>query len=99
MNLSNNNEIEDQLDYKIKRIQLLINDANISKPEEIEKLKDELEEVKNAIEIFKRTHSEYVGVWAFDNATSHTVMVPNALVAARINLYPGSKQPKIRNTI
>ncbi|CAG8819654.1 14566_t:CDS:2, partial [Gigaspora margarita] len=37
-------------------------------------------------------------IWAFDNATSHTVMAPDALVAARMNLYPGDKQPKMRNT-
>ncbi|CAG8524004.1 16794_t:CDS:2, partial [Racocetra fulgida] len=42
-------------------------------------------------------HDEY---WnAFDNATSHTVIAPDALVAARMNLYPDGKQPKMRITI
>ncbi|CAG8844281.1 5085_t:CDS:2, partial [Gigaspora margarita] len=47
-----------------------------------------LPQVKNGIEIFERTYPRYIGVWAFDNATSHKVMVPDALVAARINLKP-----------
>ncbi|CAG8843370.1 34909_t:CDS:2, partial [Gigaspora margarita] len=48
-----------------------------------------LSQVKNAIEIFEKTHLGYIGVWAFDNATSHKVIVPDTLVAARINLKPG----------
>ncbi|CAG8853207.1 10015_t:CDS:1, partial [Gigaspora margarita] len=48
--------------------------------------------------IFEQMHSGCIRIWAFDNATSHTVMAPNALVAARMNLYPSSKQPKMRNT-
>ncbi|CAG8795347.1 16914_t:CDS:2 [Gigaspora margarita] len=48
-----------------------------------------LSQVKNAIGIFEQTHSGCIGIWAFDNATSHTVIVPDALVAARMNLYPG----------
>ncbi|CAG8742529.1 26216_t:CDS:2 [Gigaspora margarita] len=47
-----------------------------------------LSQLKNAIEIFEQMHSGCIRIWAFDNATSHTVMAPNALVAARINLYP-----------
>ncbi|CAG8527637.1 15835_t:CDS:2 [Dentiscutata heterogama] len=31
--------------------------------------------------------------------TSHTAMAPNTLVGSRINLYPGGKQPKMRDTI
>ncbi|CAG8780141.1 2667_t:CDS:2 [Cetraspora pellucida] len=58
-----------------------------------------LPQVKNAIDIFETTHPGYIGVWAFDNATSHKVMAPDALVAARINLKPGGQQPKMRNTV
>ncbi|CAG8758589.1 10276_t:CDS:2 [Gigaspora margarita] len=47
-----------------------------------------LSQVKNAIRIFERTHPECIRIWAFDNATSHTVMAPDALVAARMNLHP-----------
>ncbi|CAG8818063.1 18973_t:CDS:2, partial [Gigaspora margarita] len=56
-----------------------------------------LSQVKNAIGIFERTHSGCIKIWAFDNVTSHTFIVPNALVAARINLYPGGKQLKMKN--
>ncbi|CAG8752402.1 39818_t:CDS:2, partial [Gigaspora margarita] len=45
-----------------------------------------LSQVKNAIGIFERMHPECIGIWAFDNATSYTVMAPDAL------------QPKMRNT-
>ncbi|CAG8530208.1 16373_t:CDS:2 [Cetraspora pellucida] len=74
--------------------------------ETIGRLKDEEEEaslmmqlVKKAIEIFERSHPRCVGVWAFDNATSHTLMAPDALVATRINLKPDGMQPKMRDTI
>ncbi|CAG8593095.1 18460_t:CDS:2, partial [Gigaspora rosea] len=46
-------------------------------------------QVKNTIKIFERTHLGYIGVWAFDNATSHKVIALDALVAARMNLKPG----------
>ncbi|CAG8811317.1 25412_t:CDS:2, partial [Gigaspora margarita] len=54
-----------------------------------------LSQVKNAIGIFERMHLKYIGIWAFDNATSHTVMASNALVAARMNLYPGKAFEKM----
>ncbi|CAG8846392.1 23391_t:CDS:1, partial [Gigaspora margarita] len=57
-----------------------------------------LSQLKNAIGIFERTHSGCIGIWAFDNMTSYTIIALDALVAARMNLYPGGKQPKIRNT-
>ncbi|CAG8830601.1 18510_t:CDS:2, partial [Gigaspora margarita] len=47
-----------------------------------------LKHIKNAIKIFEQTHPRYVGVWVFNNATSHTIIAPDALVATRINLYP-----------
>ncbi|CAG8775230.1 16726_t:CDS:2 [Gigaspora margarita] len=36
----------------------------------------------------QKTHPGYIGVWAFDNATSHKVIASNALVATRMNLKP-----------
>ncbi|RIB28061.1 hypothetical protein C2G38_1952354, partial [Gigaspora rosea] len=58
-----------------------------------------LSQVKNAIEIFEQMHPGCIEIWVFDNVTSHTIMIPNALVAARIYLNLYSKQPKMRNTI
>ncbi|CAG8769261.1 20481_t:CDS:2, partial [Gigaspora rosea] len=53
-----------------------------------------LSQVKNAIEIFEQMHPGCIEIWVFDNVTSHTIMIPNALVAARIylNLYMLSLQ-------
>ncbi|CAG8764380.1 18448_t:CDS:2, partial [Acaulospora morrowiae] len=55
-------------------------------------------QLKNVITIFEWTHSGYIGVWVFDNVTSHTGMAPDALVAARMNLNPGGMQSKMRDT-
>ncbi|CAG8751443.1 21581_t:CDS:2, partial [Gigaspora margarita] len=57
------------------------------------------EQVRKAIPIFERTHPECVGVFAFDNATSHTAFAENALVASKMNLNPGSSAPKMRDMI
>ncbi|CAG8519853.1 10647_t:CDS:2 [Acaulospora morrowiae] len=53
--------------------------------------------LKNVITIFERTYPGCIGVWAFDNATSHTGMAPDALVAARMNLNSDDMQPEMRD--
>ena len=50
------------------------------------------------INVFERTHPECVTIFAFDNATSHTAFVENALVASKMNLGPGESVPKMQNT-
>ncbi|PKK64588.1 hypothetical protein RhiirC2_787281 [Rhizophagus irregularis] len=45
------------------------------------------------------THPNAIGIFAFDNSTSHGAFAPDALVASRMNVNPGGKQPKMRNTI
>ncbi|CAG8563800.1 3897_t:CDS:2, partial [Cetraspora pellucida] len=40
-----------------------------------------------------------VGLFAFNNATSHTAFAKNALVISKMNLSPGGSAPKIRDTI
>ncbi|CAG8814155.1 25305_t:CDS:2 [Gigaspora margarita] len=72
--------------------------------ETIGPLKDDQEEarvimVKRAIDIFEQTHPECVGVFAFDNATSHKAFFENALVASKMNLGPGGSAPKMRKTV
>lgn len=37
------------------------------------------------------------GLFAFDNAASHSAFSPDALVASKMNLRAGGKQPKMRN--
>ncbi|CAG8855410.1 29187_t:CDS:2, partial [Gigaspora margarita] len=58
-----------------------------------------LEQVRRAIRIFERTHPECVGIFAFDNATSHKAFYEDALVASKMNLGPGSLAPKMREIV
>ncbi|CAG8460955.1 13903_t:CDS:2, partial [Cetraspora pellucida] len=58
-----------------------------------------LEQVKKAILIFEQTHPGCVGLFAFDNATSHTAFAKDALVASKMNFSPGGSAPKMRDTI
>jgi hypothetical protein len=57
-----------------------------------------VEQVHKAVAIFERTHPGCIGIFAFDNATSHTAFAPDALVAKRMSKGYGGKQPKMRAT-
>ncbi|CAG8464817.1 16305_t:CDS:2, partial [Cetraspora pellucida] len=57
------------------------------------------QQVKRVIKIFERTHPGCVGIFAFDNATSHTSFAKDALLASRMNLGPGEAVPKMRDTV
>ncbi|CAG8742762.1 17712_t:CDS:2 [Rhizophagus irregularis] len=59
----------------------------------------ELLVVDRAIPIFEATHPGAVAVFAFDNFTSHGAFSSDALIASHMNVGPGGKQPKMRNTI
>ncbi|CAB4394951.1 unnamed protein product [Rhizophagus irregularis] len=63
----------------------------------VEKLVEQI--IQCAIPIFEATHPNAIGIFAFDNSTSHGAFAPDALVASRMNVNPGGKQPKMRNTI
>ncbi|RGB23169.1 hypothetical protein C1646_774911 [Rhizophagus diaphanus] len=63
----------------------------------VEKLVEQI--IQCAIPIFEVTHPNAIGIFAFDNSTSHSAFAPDALVASRMNVNPGGKQPKMRNTI
>ncbi|CAG8783399.1 16294_t:CDS:2, partial [Gigaspora margarita] len=39
-----------------------------------------------------------IGIWAFDNSTTHMAMVPDALNVKKMNIYPSECQPKMRST-
>ncbi|CAG8543039.1 17964_t:CDS:2, partial [Cetraspora pellucida] len=58
-----------------------------------------LEQVVWAVDIFERTHSECVGVFVFDNATSYKAFAKDALVASKMNLGPGRSVPKMQDTM
>jgi hypothetical protein len=55
------------------------------------------EQLKRAVPIFKKAFLNCCGVWLFDNATNHGTFAEDALVASRIQMKPGGKQPKMRD--
>ncbi|RIA82539.1 hypothetical protein C1645_835213 [Glomus cerebriforme] len=63
----------------------------------VEKLVEQI--IQRAIPIFETTHPNAIGIFAFDNSTSHGAFAPDALIASRMNVNPGGKQPRMRNTI
>ena len=54
---------------------------------------------EKAIPIFERMHPGAVGVFAFDNSSAHAAFAADALNAKRMNVSPGGKQPKMRDTV
>lgn len=58
-----------------------------------------LEQIKHkAIPIFEAKFPNATAVFAFDNSTNHAAYAKDALVAQRMNLGPGGKQPIMRST-
>ena len=51
-----------------------------------------------AIPIFEACFPGCQALFAFDNATSHAIFSPNALIANHMNLGPAGKQEKLRST-
>ena len=49
-----------------------------------------------AMPIFKYAFPNCQALFAFDNASNHCCFTPDALVASSVNLYPGGKQPHMR---
>ncbi|CAJ0768500.1 20269_t:CDS:2, partial [Entrophospora sp. SA101] len=52
-----------------------------------------------AIPIFEALFPNCTALFAFDNSTNHGSYKPDALVASRVNLNPGGKQPKMKDTV
>lgn len=53
---------------------------------------------EKAIPIFQKRFPGKKAVFAFDNSSGHAAFAADALVASRMNLNPGGKQPKMRAT-
>ena len=51
---------------------------------------------EKAIPIFNAIHPGCVAVFAFDNSSGHSVFAADALLAHKMNLGPGGKQPIMR---
>ena len=54
-------------------------------------------QVKRAIKIFEKKFPGITGIFLFDNAPSHKKFADNALNASNMNVYPGGKQPALRD--
>ena len=57
-----------------------------------------LQIVDRAIPIFEATHPKAIAVFAFDNSTSHGTFSSDAFIANRMNVRPGGKQLRMKNT-
>jgi len=55
-----------------------------------------VEHTKQVIPILKYAFPGCEGLFAFDNASNHAEFAPGALVAAKMNLGPGGRQPLLR---
>lgn len=56
-----------------------------------------LQQVKKAVQVFRKAHPNCIGIWLFDNAASHGAFSSDALLASSIALRPGGKQPRMRD--
>jgi hypothetical protein len=57
-----------------------------------------VEQTKKAIAILDKAFPGDIGVFAFDNSSGHACKAKDALVANRMNLRPGGKQPIMHKT-
>ncbi|GES92520.1 hypothetical protein RCL_jg28850.t1 [Rhizophagus clarus] len=92
--------ISDFLTDTIGRLKLndnQINEVGDSMYHETHKLIEQIE--NRAIPIFEKTHPGAIAVFAFDNSSSHGKYADDALNANHMNLNPGGKQDKLRDTI
>ena len=55
--------------------------------------------MKCGITIFERKFPGITGIFLFDNAPSHKKFDDNALNASNMNVYPGGKQPALRDVL
>ncbi|RGB33345.1 hypothetical protein C1646_761801 [Rhizophagus diaphanus] len=74
---------------------LKLNDDQIK--ENIDKLIEQIE--NRAIPIFEKTHPGEIAIFAFNNSSSHGKYADDALNANHMNLNPGGKQAKLRDTV
>ena len=53
---------------------------------------------KKTIDIFEDIHPSCRGIFMFDNAPSHKKVAEDSLNVDKMNVYPGGKQPAMRDT-
>lgn len=59
-----------------------------------------INQVKNAVQIADILYprDNYTQLWLFDQSSNHKAMAPDALIAHKMNVTPGGKQPAMRDT-
>ena len=57
-----------------------------------------LKQTKHALAVFKHTHPDCIGVFVFDQLSAHEGYANNTLNVNSMNINPGGKQKKLRNT-
>ena len=57
-----------------------------------------IEQVKSAIAVFEHTHEDKIGVFVFDRSSAHEGYAEDALNVNNMNINPGGKQRKLRDT-
>ena len=58
-----------------------------------------VKQAEKAIAIFNKAFPGDIAVFAFDNSSGHACKAKDALVANRMNLRPGGKQPEMHDTV
>jgi len=58
-----------------------------------------IEQLRNTISIFGHTHPDCVGVFVFDRSSAHEGFAEDSLNVNSMNLNPGGKQKKMRDTV
>jgi len=57
-----------------------------------------VQQTRKAIEVFNKAFPNDIAVFAFDNSSGHACTALDAIVASRMNLGPGGKQPVMHPT-
>jgi hypothetical protein len=57
-----------------------------------------LQQTKHALAVFEHTHPDCIGVFVFDRSSAHEGYADNALNVNSMNINPGGKQKKLRDT-
>jgi len=58
-----------------------------------------IDQVKIAIKVFKHTHPNCTVIFTFDRSSAHEGFSENALNINNMNVNPGGRQRKLRNTV
>src|ERR1700720_879451 len=61
-------------------------------------LKQLMDQMTHAIDIFEHLHPEKVGIWLFDCSSTHEGLAEDALNVNNMNVNPGGKQGHLRTT-